>query len=135
VINAPVVLRTFLFNQPSLSLLIGDRVWEQRYFPIKGYTPSVGEAIVFRSRGGGGIDYSGALYTSSWVFKCYGETEAKADALYGVLVDVLHDAKTGGLYRAALEGSGQLAEEPGLGWHYILCFFETTMQVNFVPVI
>ncbi len=133
-INAAVVLRTFLVAQPTLYALTAERIYEERLVPVKGYQPSDGGAICFRSRGGPGLDYSGALYGNSWLFRCYGEDEASADALYRTLVDVLDGAQTGGMYAASLEIAGQLLEEQTLGWHYSLSFFGTIMLAQFEPV-
>jgi hypothetical protein len=131
-IDAPVVLRGFLAAQTPVSTMTGSRIWEERLYPAKGYVPAHGPAICFRSRGGR-LDYSRALLTSSWIFKCYGQDEGEANALYRALVDVLDDAKTGGMDSALLEIAGQTFQEPLLDWTYVQCFFTTIMQAQFVP--
>lgn len=133
-IDAPEVLRAFLATKTTLTALIGDRLWPQRTFPIEGYLPSQGQAIVFRPRGSGTVDYSGNVYTLSWAFKCYGRDELEADQLYRTLFDVLHDAKGAGLFRAALEVGGQPLQEPVIKWDYCLSYWTTLMPTYYEPV-
>lgn len=132
-INAPVILRTFLVAQPTLFTLTGNRIWEQRVVPIKGYDISQGEAICFRTRGGR-LDYTGNLLTNSWMFKSYAADEAAAQALHLTLVANLHDKMTGGMKLAELEIDGQILEEPVTGWFYSLSFWTTIMEAQFEPV-
>lgn len=127
------VLRTYLLSQTALTALTGQRIWGMRTYPIVGYLPSQGQALVFRSRGTGLVDYSGAMITTSWQFKGYGETPEKADELHRTLFDVLQEAKTGGMWRAMVEPGGGPLEEPGQRWAYVLSFWSTMMQVSFVP--
>lgn len=132
-INAPVVLRTFLIAQTPLFTLTGNRIWEERVYPIEGWTPSDGNAICFRTRGGR-PDYTGLMLTQSWMFKCYGSDESDAHDLYRTLFDVLHDKATGGMYHSELEIAGQLLQEGPLGWNYSLSFWTTIMMAQFEPV-
>jgi hypothetical protein len=125
-IDAPDVLRDYLLSKPTLTALIGTRLWAERIYPPTGYTPSQGGAIAFRSRGGA-PDYSSALLGQSWQFKCYGANELAANAVYRALFDVLHDAKGGSIHSAHLDIAGQTLEEPTTGWPYVLCFYETIM--------
>jgi hypothetical protein len=131
VIDAPLVLRTFLVAQAPLEALVDTRLWERRTVPPPGYKPTDGYGIAFRSRGGRGFDYSGAVYHQSWAFKCYGLDEADSGFLYRTLVDVLQDRQGYGILSAALEVSGQNGEEPSLGWHYTVCYFETLMLATY----
>lgn len=133
-IDAPEVLLTYLAAQTPLTVLTGSRIWPQRINPIEGYLPSDGHALAFRSRGGGTLDYSGAIFTQSWTFKAYGESEREADRLYRVLFDVLNEAKTSGLYRATLEVGGQSLQEPIVGWDYSLSYWTTLLQTTYEPV-
>ena len=132
-VDAPEVLKSFLAAQTALTALLGDRLWPQRTFPIEGYVPSDGQALVFRSRGSGTVDYSGNVYTLSWAFKAYGESELDADRLYRTLFDVLQDAKGAGLFRAALEVGGQPLQEPIIGWDYSLSYWTTMMPTYYEP--
>lgn len=128
------VLRSFLLTQTPLTALIQGRIWGRRTYPIEGYLPSQGHAIVFRSRGTGLIDYSGAIIQTSWQFKSYGVNPDEADHLHRTLVDVLQDAQTGGMWRAVVEPGGGALNEPVTEWPYVLSYWTTMMQIDFVPV-
>lgn len=134
-IDSPTVLRQFLAAQTPLTSLIGSRLWGERNVPIEGYTPSDGPCLVFRTRGGLGLDYSSTILRESWVFKAYGEDEDEARLVYRTLFSVLHDAKGAGLYLAQVEVPGQSLEEPVLKWPYSLSYWTTLMMANFEPVI
>lgn len=130
-IDAPVVLRSFLLAQEPLTDKVDERIWGGRINPIEGYLPSQGPAIVFRPRGSGTIDYSSQILTLAWVFKSYGEDEDEAREIDRILFDVLHDAKTGGMYGAFLSVPGQPSQEPTLHWYYSLSYWTTLMQTYF----
>lgn len=134
-INPTAILLGFLQTQTPLTTRVQTRLWERRFNPLPGYDPTDGNAICFRRRGGQGLNYSytGAIYHSSWMFKCYGIDEADAESLYLTLLSVLNEKMTGGMYRAWEEIAGQPMEERPLGWHYNLCYFETLMLADFVP--
>lgn len=132
-IDAPSILRTYLVAQPTLTALVGNRIWAELVYPPTGYRPSQGSAIVFRARGGD-VDYSSALLRHSWQFKCYGQSEQAANAAYRALYDVLHDAQGSGILSAQLEIVGQTLTDPASAapWPYVLCFYETTMLAQAV---
>ncbi len=129
-IDTPTVLLAYLRSKTALTALTGTRIWAELVMPRKGYTPSQGAAICFRTRGGQ-LDYSSAVIRQSWQFKCYAADELAANTLYRTLVDVLDSqAKTGIIQSALLESTGQTLHETELemsGWAYVLCYFETLM--------
>lgn len=128
-IDAPTVLQTYLLSKTALTTLTGTRIWKEHTTPPVGYKPSQGSAICFRARGGS-VDYSRAMVSNSWQFKCYGDSVGSANVLYRTLFNVLDDTKGAGIHMALLEIAGQtLIESPsaGLEWPYVLCFYETMM--------
>lgn len=117
-------LRAYLAAQSDLTDLTGSRIWAALTYPPAGYNPSDGPAIVFNSRGGPGLSYNSQMLTDSIQFKCYAADQLAALTLYGVLVDVLHDASALNIRNAALEVSGAVLQEPEpVGWPFVLCFF------------
>lgn len=133
-INPPAVLLAYLLDQELITEKVEDRLWEQRLFPLEGYTPLDGQAICFRVRGGQGFawSYTGAFYHASWTFKAYGKDEAEADDLYWRLVSVLQDKQAAGIWSMSLETVGVVQQEPmPLGWYYNLSHFETVMLASY----
>lgn len=128
-IDAPAILHDYLSAQSALTALTSTRIWAERADPAPGYKPGDGAGLAFRSRGGLGLDYSSQVLRLSWQFKCYGANTAAANALYGVLVDVLHDGAGVGIRSAQLEIPGQTlaGDVGGTPWPYVLTFFETWM--------
>lgn len=124
-INTLATLRTFLAAQSALTDLTGARIWAGRTYPPQGYKPSDGAAVVFNGRGGSGLEIGGRLLRDSVQFKCYAADPISAFSLYGVLVEVLHDATSVEIHSAQLEIAGQLLTEPEpVGWPFVLAFFE-----------
>lgn len=123
-INTMTTLRTHLAAQTALTNLTGARIWAAVDYPLVGYVPADGAAIVFKGRGGPGLNYNSQLLTDSVQFKCYAATELAALDLYGVLVDVLNDGTGDGIRIAFLESAGQILREPEpLNWSFVLTYF------------
>ena len=120
-VNAKVL--TLLEADTALVTLCGDRIYAGRDVPREGYNPGDGSAITFRVRGGLGFDEENALTTPSFQFKCYGSTELNAQTCYRALVDALHNGSSTDVLRGILESPGQLLEEPGTEWPFVLAFF------------
>lgn len=132
-IDAPEVVKAYLEAQTALIALTEDRLWPNRTMPIEGYLPSQGHALVFRPRGAGILDYTGHIYTQSWMFKAYGSSEREADLLWRTLFDVFNEAKSAGIYRVALELGGQPLQEPVTGWDYSLSYWTILLQTMYEP--
>lgn len=132
-IDAGDALRMYLLAQATLTSVVGDRLWVERFEPPPGYKPAQGPGICFRSRGGPGVDYSGRILAMSWQIKVYGVNEVAANSAYRALVDVLHDAESATILGAQLEIPGQTLTETDTGWPYVLCFF-TTRMLSGLPV-
>jgi hypothetical protein len=119
--NAKVL--TLLEANAPLVVLCGNRIYAGRDVPPPGYKPADGSAITFRIRGGPGFDEEDALLTPSFQFKCYGASEIAAQTCYRALVDALHNGYTVDVLRGIQESVGQLLEEPGTEWPFVLVFF------------
>lgn len=124
-VNAKVL--TLLEADATLVTLCGNRIYAGRDVPPPGYQPSDdgtnNPAITFRVRGGFGFDEEDAIMTPSFQFKCYGSTELNAQTCYRTLVDALHNGSSADVLRGKLESPGQLLEEPGTEWPFVLCFY------------
>lgn len=121
-IDASLILRTYLASQTPLTNLVSSRLWAERIVPLPDYKPHQGQAICFRSRGGP-IDYGSQLLRISFQFKCYGLDEARAMTVYRRLFDALHDASYQEMAHARLEIAGQTLREPDTDWPFVLSFF------------
>jgi len=123
--NAKVL--ALLEADSTLVALVGDRIYAGRDVPPPGYQPKDNStnnpAICFRVRGGLGFDLENALLVPSFQFKCYGSTELNAMTCYRTLVDALHDGSSADVLRGIQESVGQLLEEPGTEWPFVLAFF------------
>lgn len=126
-IDASLILHTYLSTQTPLTNLVGDRLWPERIVPLPDYKPQQGQAVCFRSRGGP-IDYGSQLLRISFQFKCYGLDEHRAMAGYRRLFDVLHDASYREMAHARLEIAGQTLREPDAGWPFVLAFFSCVFR-------
>ena len=120
-VNAKVL--TLLEANVALVTLCGSRIYAGRDVPREGYNPGDGSAITFRVRGGPGFDEEDAILTPSFQFKCYGASEIAAQTCYRALVDALHNGYTADVQRGIQESVGQLLEEPGTEWPFVLVFF------------
>lgn len=132
--DAPDILRDYLLTQTPVTALVGTRIWAEMDEPPElspKYTPTVGPAIVFKSRGGQ-PDSTNAILHISWQFKVYGlNTTANNNAqrrTYRALMDAMHDPLGRGGIQANIEVAGQTLIEPGTEWKYILMFAETWMR-------
>lgn len=124
-INTLTTLRAHLLTFDDLTAITGQRIWAGGAFPPQGYTPEAGPGIVFNGRGGLGLNTNSRLLYESFQFKCYAASVLAALALYGTLVDVLHDSSAQGIRIALLETTGQPLREPDpLGWPFVLAFFQ-----------
>ena len=121
-------LLTLLEADSDLVTLCGSRIYAGRNVPPRGYTPDDGSAITFRVRGGPGFDEEDAILTPSVQFKCYGSSEIGAMTCYRVLVDALHNGSSADVLRGIQESVGQLLEEPGTEWPFVLTFFTVHMR-------
>ena len=119
--NAKVL--ALLEADTTLVALVGSRIYAGRDVPREGYNPADGSAITFRVRGGLGFDLEDATLTPSFQFKCYGASEIAAMTCYRVLVDALHNGYSADVLRGVQESVGQLLEEPGTEWPFVLAFF------------
>lgn len=116
-------LMTLLEADTALVTLCGSRIYAGRDVPPKGYTPDDGSAITFRIRGGIGFDLEDAILTPSFQFKTYGATELGAMTCYRTLVDALHNGYSADVQRGIQESVGQLLEESGTEWPFVLVYF------------
>jgi hypothetical protein len=119
--NAKVL--TLLEANTALVTLCGSRIYAGRDVPPPGYNPADGSAITFRVRGGPGFTLENPTLVPSFQFKCYGATELAATTCYRTLVDALHDGYSADVLRGIQESVGQLLEEPGTEWPFVLVFF------------
>lgn len=126
-IDSNAVIKAALLANAPLVALTGQRIWQARSMPAKGYRPADGGAIAFRTRGGG-VLYNNALQFPSVQFKCWGLTEDVAQAVYLALFDALK-TPTGGIRSAVLEVLGQPAEEQDTGWPFVLTFYTIWLGV------
>ena len=121
------VLALLEANAPLVALC-GSRIYAGRDVPPKGYDPGDGSAICFRVRGGPGFTLENPTLVPSFQFKCYGSTEIAAMTCYRALVDALHDGHSADVLRGVQESVGQLLEEPGTEWPFVLAFFTVHMR-------
>ena len=119
--NAKVL--ALLEADTTLVALVGSRIYAGRDVPREGYNPDDGSAICFRVRGGMGFDLEDAILTPSFQFKCYGASEIAAMTCYRTLVDALHNGHSADVLRGIQESVGQILEEPGTEWPFVLAFF------------
>ena len=124
--NAKVL--ALLEADTTLVALVGSRIYAGRDVPREGYDPADGSAITFRVRGGLGFDLEDATLTPSFQFKCYGDSEINAMTCYRALVDALHNGYSADVLRGIQESVGQLLEEPGTEWPFVLAFFTVHMR-------
>lgn len=127
-IDVSATIYTSLLAQTALTSIIGTRIWPDRATPLEGYAPTSGPSIAFRIRGGD-VLYRGSMASASVQFKCYGVDEKTAHEAYRALYDVLHDKQPGAIRGAFIEQLGQLAEDQGTGWFFVLAFFTIWLQV------
>lgn len=120
-IDVPGSIVAYLSEQPTLTALTGERIWGERLFPVPGYKPADGGAIVFATRGGT-LDYANVL-NPRIQFKCYGITPLAANAVYRALYDVLHEAKTGTFAQALCETLGQPLQDERTEWFFVLTYY------------
>lgn len=125
-------LLTLLEADSALSTLCGNRIYAGRDVPPPGYQPkddgANNPAVCFRVRGGPGFDLEDAILTPSFQIKCYGSTEINATTCYRTLVDALHNGSSADILRGVQESVGQLLEEPGTEWPFVLVFFTVHMR-------
>lgn len=122
-------IRDYLLLQAALTSLTSNRIYAGGRLP-KQYTPSDGNALLFKPRGGG-VAYHSQLLEPSIQFECYGAgsdaaAEANSIAIAKALYDVLHDTKGSGAgLRAAQQVSMPvLLEDPETGWAYALTYYD-----------
>ncbi len=121
-IDAEQIIRDFLVSS-DLVAWTGARIYAGRDVPPEGYSlPTDGPCVVFKSRGGS-PDYDDALLRPSLQFKCYGDSEYTAMAVYRALYDVLHNGFNENILHAEVEVTGQPLEEPDTRWRFVLCYF------------
>jgi hypothetical protein len=123
-------LMTLLEADTALVVLCDDRIYAGRDVPPKGYNPGDGSAVTFRIRGGFGFDEEDAILTPSFQFKCYGSTELAAMTCYRTLVDALHNGYSADVLRGIQESVGQLLEESGTEWPFVLVFFTVHIRAD-----
>jgi hypothetical protein len=126
VVDAPAVLREFLWGQIELTTYTEERIWAERDTPPPDYTPADGGAICFKRRGGP-IDYTGQVLRHSFQFKCYGADEMEANEVYRALFDVLNYPVDAAVRAAEQETMGQTLLETDTDWVFVLTFFEVTI--------
>ena len=127
-VNAKVL--ALLEADAPLVAITGSRIYAGRDVPREGYNPADGSAITYRVRGGFGFDEEDALTTPSFQFKCYGADEVNAQTCYRALVDALHNGHSADVLRGVLESPGQLLEEPGTEWPFVLAFFTVHIRAG-----
>ena len=127
-IDAPDVLRDFLLTQPSITAMLSTRIWAEMTYPPTGYKPSMGAALVFKTRSAAGLDTTGAILHNSWQCKFYGADIYIARSAYRTVADVLFDAALfGATFESGMEGDSQSIPEPVTDWPVVVAFFETWM--------
>ncbi len=125
-IDAAVVIQTYLLANAPLVTLVGTRIYPERNVPPPGYKPSDGGCVVFRARGGQALA-QGSVLAPSVQFKCYGMDEPTANAVYRALYDAIerNDGLSGGgngVKSCTIEALGQTLSEPDTGWLFVLTF-------------
>lgn len=127
-IDAHKLIRDYLITVDGLTDLTGTgRIWAGRDFPIAGYQPSDGNAVVFKARDQG-PDYDDAVLIVPIQAKCYGTSEIGATTCYRALYDALQNAATSTILHAESDGGGQILEEPETGWLFVLAYFLVVLK-------
>lgn len=115
-------IRAYLVLSSDLTDLVGSRIYAGRNVPPVGYKPNDGDCITFLIRGGA-ADYDDALLNPSVQFKCYSTREIDAWALYWTVYDHLQNGTSSTILHAESETLGQILEEPGTEWYFVLAHF------------
>lgn len=115
---------TFLLTVSPITTLTGtQRLYPGRDIPPKEYQPQLGQALVWKVRGGQ-TDYSNSQLNPSVQFKSYGATEVAAMTLDRALFDAFDRPATGLFKSVQVEVLGQLIEEPQTNWISVLSFYK-----------
>ena len=123
-INPSATVYTYLSGQAGVTALTSTRIWTERTWPQRSYKPSQGQALVLEMLPGR-VDYSSAIFSVPFAFRCYGEDESAANTLYRALFDAFQDATAAPMYKAVMATMGQTlrdADAPS-DWVYVYCSF------------
>jgi len=126
-IDPDAVMTSYLMGRAALAVLAGNRIYAGVDLPA-GYAVGDGPALLFAARGGGHLNDSSKVFSLSYQFRAYGETEVEARELDRALFDALNDAKAETINWARLEVFGQLVKEPSTGWPYVLTFYRVAFN-------
>lgn len=121
------LLRDYLAANAGVSALTGGRIYAERSYPPRGVTPSAGNLLVFKARGGS-VAYHSQQVMPSFQFKCYAGTELAANTLYRALFEALQDMHSGVFLHGECEVLGQTLEEPETEWVFVLTYFRFAVR-------
>lgn len=116
------LIADYLTTVSQVTTLTGSRIWAGEDTPAKGYTPTVGGAIVFRVRGGP-EDHAPHYARPSVQFKCYAATRAAAYTLALTVKAALDEMHLAGLPTGQVETMPNLINEVN-GWPMAVFFYE-----------
>lgn len=124
-IDTEATVRAYLAARPAISAVASTRVYMDTALPA-GYRIEDGPALLGGQRGGL-QDFSSHIIRSSFQFRSYGQTAAKARELDRALFDALNDGRTKDIRYARMDVAGQLVREPQTGWNVVISFY--TIQI------
>ena len=107
------VLRSFLLTDPTLTALVGSRIYYGADLPA-GYTPGDGPAVLFNTRGGA-VAYHNRTLQPSCQYRCFASDIPTAWQVDRALYGALHDRAGLHIRQSRLETPGQLIPNE-LGW-------------------
>lgn len=110
------VLRSFLLTDPTLTALVGSRIYYGADLPA-GYTPADGPAILFNTRGGS-VAYHNQTLQPSCQYRCFASEAPTAWLVDRALYGALHDRAGLKVRQSRLETPGQLIPNE-LDWFVI----------------
>lgn len=125
-VDPEVAVRQFLASRPTVTALVGTRIYAS-INPPAGYDPQAsGPCIVFGQRGGRDA-YHNRIVESSIQYRCIAADAGDAWQLYSALHDALVDKAGGKVVQTRQETPGQYIVNE-VGWPQVFCGFRHWLQ-------
>jgi hypothetical protein len=131
-IDTNIVIRNYLISKPTLTALVGDRIYGVKPLPESVTFP----AIQFFTRGGSSMSEVPEILFPSVQFSCWDNNPIGARTLYSAFYNVMNGLKgaivtiDGMNYymNAYEEGYGQDIQETEINLWRVICFYTITIQ-------